>query len=117
MVSHTSMSTICTITLYDNFCKVTLNDTLCGKNNQLKNKCSSLNARQNGNVDYTCPLFKLFGYEYVINTPPVDLESFLKNLFTKIGIGDRILRSTSMERLTLTYTSIYARQKNKITTQ
>ena len=39
---------------------------------------------RNGNVDYTCRLLKLYGYEYIINTPPVDLESFLKNLLTKI---------------------------------
>jgi len=39
---------------------------------------------RNGNVDYTCRLLKLYDYEYIINTPPVDLESFLKNLLTKI---------------------------------
>jgi len=39
---------------------------------------------QNGNVDYTCQLLKLSGYEHIINTPPVDLESFLENLLTQI---------------------------------
>ena len=38
---------------------------------------------RNGNVDYTCRLLKSFGYVYIINTPTVDLESFLKNLLTK----------------------------------